>query len=233
MGFPETDTFVSNKNKIKMGKETFSEDYEVRVETAADALRRDRGILLTDDEGRENEGDLIFAAEKMTLRQMALMIRACSGIVYLCLTPEKAAALGLRPMVRENTSRYGTNFTVSVEAAEGTTTGVSAADRLQTVRTAIADCARPEDLARPGHLFPLIVHPDGMAGRQGHTEGSVELMKIAGLKPCAVLCELMNRDGSMARRPQIEAFGHRHGYPVVSVADILRYRGAQGREKQE
>lgn len=233
MGFPETDTFVSNKNKIKMGKETFSEDYEVRVETAADALRRGRGILLTDDEGRENEGDLIFAAEKMTLRQMALMIRACSGIVCLCLTPEKAATLGLRPMVRENTSRYGTNFSVSVEAVEGTTTGVSAADRLQTVRTAIADCARPEDLARPGHLFPLIVHPDGVAGRQGHTEGSVELMKIAGLKPCAVLCELMNRDGSMARRPQIEAFGHRHGYPVVSVADILRYRGAQGREKQE
>lgn len=233
MGFPETDTFVSNKNKIKMGKETFSEDYEVRVETAADALRRGRGILLTDDEGRENEGDLIFAAEKMTLRQMALMIQACSGIVCLCLTPEKAAALGLRPMVRENTSRYGTNFTVSVEAAEGTTTGVSAADRLQTVRTAIADCAHPEDLARPGHLFPLIAHPDGVSGRQGHTEGSVELMKIAGLKPCAVLCELMNRDGSMARRPQIEAFGHRHGYPVVSVADILRYCGAQGREKQE
>lgn len=196
------------------------------MERAAEALRHGRGILLTDDEQRENEGDLIFAAEKISLGQMALLIRTCSGIVCLCLTPEKAATLGLPPMVRENTSRYGTNFTVSIEAAKGVTTGVSAADRLQTVRTAASDGARPEDLLRPGHLFPLIAHPDGVAGRQGHTEGSIELMKIAGLKPCAVLCELMNPDGAMARRPEIEAFGRRYDYPVVSVADIIRYREA-------
>lgn len=198
----------------------------VRVRRAVEALRSGRGILLTDDEQRENEGDLIFPAEAISLRQMALLIRACSGIVCLCITPQKAAALGLPPMVRENTSRYGTNFTVSVEAAAGTTTGVSAADRLQTVRTAAADAARPEDLVRPGHLFPLVAHPDGVAGQQGHTEGSIELMRIAGLKPCAVLCELMNPDGSMARRPEIEAFGRRHRCPVVSVADLIRYREA-------
>lgn len=198
-----------------------------RVERAVEALRSGCGILLTDNEQRENEGDLIFPAEKISLRQMALLIRACSGIVCLCITPQKAAALGLPPMVRENTSRYGTNFTVSVEAARGTTTGVSAADRLRSVQTASADGARPEDLVRPGHLFPLVAHPDGVCGRQGHTEGSVELMKIAGLKPCAVLCELMNPDGTMARRPEIEAFGRQHGYPVVSVDDILRYRQAK------
>lgn len=198
-----------------------------RVERAVEALRSGCGILLTDNEQRENEGDLIFPAEKISLRQMALLIRACSGIVCLCITPQKAAALGLPPMVRENTSRYGTNFTVSVEAARGTTTGVSAADRLRSVQTASADGARPEDLVRPGHLFPLVAHPDGVCGRQGHTEGSVELMKIAGLKPCAVLCELMNPDGTMARRPEIEAFGRQHDYPVVSVDDILRYRQAK------
>ena len=198
-----------------------------RVERAVEALRSGCGILLTDNEQRENEGDLIFPAEKISLRQMALLIRACSGIVCLCITPQKAAALGLPPMVRENTSRYGTNFTVSVEAARGTTTGVSAADRLRSVQTASADGARPEDLVRPGPLFPLVAHPDGVCGRQGPTAGSVELMKIAGLKPCAVLCELMNPDGTMARRPEIEAFGRQHGYPVVSVDDILRYRQAK------
>ena len=197
------------------------------MERAAEALRRGRGILLTDNEQRENEGDLIFAAENISIPQMALLIRACSGIVCLCITPQKAAALGLPPMVDENTSRYGTNFTVSVEAAEGVTTGVSAADRWQTVRTAAADGARSENLVRPGHLFPLVTHPDGVAGRQGHTEGSVELMRIAGLKPCAVLCELMNPDGTMARRPEIEAFGLRHGYPVVSVDDLIRCRVAE------
>ena len=210
-----------------------SVNFESRIRKATAALRQGKGILLIDNENRENEGDLIFSAEKITIPQMAQLIHFCSGIVCLCLTAEKADSLDLPLMVSRNTSRYGTNFTISIEAAEGITTGVSAADRLQTVRTAIADMARPEDLARPGHLFPLIAHPDGVCGRQGHTEGSVEMMRIAGLKPCAVLCELMNRDGSMARRRQIEAFGRRLGYPVVSVADILRYRETQGRERRE
>lgn len=222
---------MKTQNPEKMGKMQTSpqtpQGYKERVSAAVEALRNGRGILLTDNEQRENEGDLIFPAEKISIRQTALLIQACSGIVCLCLTPQKAEALGLPPMVHENTSRYGTNFTVSIEAAEGVTTGVSAADRWQTIRTAAADGARPEDLARPGHIFPLAAHPDGVFGRQGHTEGSIELMKIAGLKPCAVLCELMNPDGTMARRPEIEAFGQRHGYPVVSVDDIIRFRKAE------
>lgn len=195
-----------------------------RVERAATALREGRGILLTDDENRENEGDLIFSAEKITPQQMALMIRECSGIVCLCITPEKAAELNLEPMVRCNTSRYGTNFTVSIEAAEGVTTGVSARDRVTTVRAAAADGAVPEALSRPGHVFPLVAQRGGVFARDGHTEGSVDLMVIAGLKPCAVLCELTNPDGTMAKLPQITRFAAEHGFPVVSIEDIKRYR---------
>ena len=189
-----------------------------RVEAAAEALRRGSGILLTDDEDRENEGDLIFPAESITIAQMARLIRCCSGIVCLCITAEKARKLELPPMARHNTNRQGTNFTVSVEAAAGITTGVSAADRIATIRAAIAPHAQPQDLARPGHLFPLVAHAQGVLGRRGHTEGSVDLM------PCAVLCELTLPDGSMARRPEVEAFAREYGYPVVSVADIVRYR---------
>ena len=195
-----------------------------RVEAAADALRRGSGILLTDDEDRENEGDLIFPAESITIAQMARLIRCCSGIVCLCITAEKTRKLDLPPMVRHNTNRQGTNFTVSVEAAAGITTGVSAADRIATIRAAIAPHAQPQDLARPGHLFPLVAHAQGVLGRRGHTEGSVDLMRIAGSAPCAVLCELTLPDGSMARRPEVEAFAREYGYPVVSVADIVRYR---------
>ena len=194
-----------------------------RVEAAAEALRRGSGILLTDDEDRENEGDLIFPAKSITIAQMARLIRCCSGIVCLCITAEKARKLELPPMVRHNTNRQGTNFTVSVEAATGVTTGVSAADRIATIRAAIAPHARPEDLARPGHLFPLVAHEQGVFGHRGHTEGSVDLMRIAGSAPCAVLCELTLPDGSMARRPEVEAFAREYGYPVVSVADIVRY----------
>lgn len=195
-----------------------------RVEAAAEALRRGSGILLTDDEDRENEGDLIFPAESISIAQMAQLIRHCSGIVCLCITSERARSLDLPPMVRHNTNRQGTNFTVSVEAATGVTTGVSAADRIATIRAAIAPHARPEDLARPGHLFPLVAHEQGVFGRREHTEGSVDLMRIAGYAPCAVLCELTLPDGSMARRPEVEAFARENNYPVVSVADIVRYR---------
>lgn len=133
----------------------------MRVENALEALRQGRGVLLVDDENRENEGDLIFAAEKMQVQDMALMIRVCSGIVCLCLTSEKANALALNLMVRDNTSRYGTNFTVSIEAAEGVTTGVSAADRITSIRAAISESATPDNLAKPGHIFPLIAQ-DGV-----------------------------------------------------------------------
>lgn len=195
-----------------------------RVEVALKALQDGKGILLVDDEKRENEGDLIFSAEKMTVEQMALMIRECSGIVCLCLTSEKATCLGLKLMVEDNRSRYGTNFTVSIEAAEGVTTGVSAADRIRTIKAAIKTDARSSDIVSPGHVFPLISKDNGVFEREGHTEGSVDLVKLAGLLPCAVLCELTNVDGTMARLPEIETFSRRYGYPIVSILDIIEYR---------
>lgn len=191
-----------------------------------DELRQGRMVILVDDEDRENEGDLIFAAETLTEAQMALLIRECSGIVCLCLPPEKVAALELEPMASANTSRYGTAFTVSIEAAQGVSTGVSAADRLATVKAAIADRAVPADLARPGHVFPLRARPGGVLERPGHTEATVDLMQLAGLKPYGVLCELTNPDGSMARLPEIVAFAERENLPVVTVADIVAHRRA-------
>lgn len=195
-----------------------------RVVNAFAALRNGKGILLVDDENRENEGDLIFSAEKMTVGDMALMIRECSGIVCLCLPQERAERLGLKLMVESNTSRFGTNFTVSVEAAEGVTTGVSASDRVATVKAAVNPAAVAEDLCRPGHIFPLIAKDGGVFERDGHTEGSVDLMRLAGLPPFSVLCELTNSDGTMARLPEIVSFAREHGFPVVTIADIKEYR---------
>jgi len=194
-----------------------------RVERALQALRAGRGVLVTDNENRENEGDLIFAAESLTAPQMAMLIRECSGIVCLCLPDEKVRALDLPPMVGNNSSRYQTAFTVSIEAAEGVTTGVSAADRVRTVQAAIADDARPGDLNRPGHIFPLRARPGGVLEREGHTEATVDLMRLAGLKPYGVLCELTNEDGTMARMPQIREFGRRHDLPVVTIDDLKEY----------
>lgn len=195
-----------------------------RVQNALEALRRGSGVLVTDDEDRENEGDLIFAADSLTAGQMALLIRECSGIVCLCLTDRKVRALGLPMMVDHNSSRYQTAFTISIEAASGVTTGVSAADRVTTVKAAIADDARPEDLSRPGHVFPLRARPGGVLERRGHTEATVDLMRLAGLKPCGVLCELTNPDGTMARLPEIVAFARRHAMPVLTVDDLVHYR---------
>lgn len=198
-----------------------------RVENALDSLRNGRGVLVTDDEHRENEGDLIFAAQSLTEAQMAMLIRECSGIVCLCLTDERVRLLALPMMVNHNSSRFQTAFTVSIEAANGVTTGVSAADRLTTVKAAIADHAVPEDLCRPGHVFPLRARPGGVLERGGHTEATVDLMRLAGLKPCGVLCELTNPDGTMARLPEIVAFSESHGTPVLTVEDLIRYRGLQ------
>jgi len=199
-------------------------DSLARVERALDALRRGQGVLVTDDEERENEGDLIFAAESLTEQQMAMLIRECSGIVCLCMPEEKVHALALPMMVADNSSRYQTAFTVSIEAAAGVTTGVSAADRVRTVKAAIHDQAKPSDLNRPGHVFPLKARPGGVLERQGHTEATVDLMRLAGLKPYGVLCEVTNPDGTMARLPQIVAFAERHGMPVVTVEDLVSYR---------
>ena len=197
---------------------------EQRVEAALAALRAGLGVLVVDDEDRENEGDLIFAAESMTTAQMALMIRACSGIVCLCLTTERTRQLALPMMVETNSSQFQTAFTVTIEAAQGVTTGVSAQDRLTTIRAAIADQAQPQDLHRPGHVFPLRAREGGVLTRRGHTEATVDLMRLAGLKPYGVLCELTNEDGSMSRLPEVVAFAQQHRMPVLSIEDLVAYR---------
>lgn len=195
-----------------------------RVENALDSLKKGGGILVVDDEDRENEGDLIFSTAHLTERQMALLIRECSGIVCLCITPQKAESLRLSPMVERNTSSYGTAFTVSIEAAEGVSTGVSAADRVRTIKAAAAEDARPDNLRHPGHVFPLVAKAGGVIERAGHTEATVDMMRLAGLPPSGVLCELTNADGTMARLPEIADFGAAHGFPVVAVKDIIEYR---------
>lgn len=195
-----------------------------RVELALAALKQGQGVLLLDDEDRENEGDIIYAAETLTDQQMALMIRECSGIVCLCLTDQQASQLALPPMVIDNTSANQTAFTVSIEAKHGVTTGVSAADRVTTIKTAIAKDAQPSDLARPGHVFPLRARSGGVLSRRGHTEGTVDLVQMAGLSPAGVLCELTNEDGTMAKTPEIVAFAKQHKMPVLTIEDIVAYR---------
>ncbi|RJL46369.1 3,4-dihydroxy-2-butanone-4-phosphate synthase [Pectobacterium carotovorum] len=201
-----------------------------RVERALDALRHGCGVLVLDDEDRENEGDMIFSAENMTVEQMALTIRHGSGIVCLCLTEERRQQLELPMMVEKNSSHYQTAFTVTIEAAEGVTTGVSAADRLTTIRAAIADNAKPSDLNRPGHVFPLRAQPGGVLTRGGHTEATVDLMTLAGLKPSGVLCELTNDDGSMAHAPEVIEFAKQHDMPVLTIEDLVAYRIATERK---
>jgi 3,4-dihydroxy 2-butanone 4-phosphate synthase len=194
-----------------------------RVEAALKALQQGDGVLVTDDENRENEGDLIFSAEFITEKQMAMMIRECSGIVCLCLTDDKVSSLGLPMMVKHNSSYYQTAFTVSIEAARDVTTGVSARDRVATIQAAIADNAQPEGLHSPGHVFPLKAAPGGVLERGGHTEATVDLMRLAGLKPCGVLCELTNTNGTMARLPQVVKFAEEHDIPVLTIEDIIGY----------
>ncbi|SHO48468.1 3,4-dihydroxy-2-butanone-4-phosphate synthase [Desulfopila aestuarii] len=199
-------------------------DPRERVEKALAALQAGEGVLVVDDEDRENEGDLIYSVEHLTASQMALMIRECSGIVCLCLPDEKVKALGLPPMVSDNTSANGTAFTISIEARHGITTGVSAADRVTTVKTAASADAKPEDLCHPGHVFPLRAQAGGVLARRGHTEGTVDLMILAGLQPAGILCELTNPDGTMSRLPEIVAFAKLHDMVVLSIEDIVQYR---------
>ncbi len=204
--------------------ETFGASSRERVERAIQKLQEGKGILLVDDENRENEGDLIFPAKTMTAKDMALMIRECSGIVCLCLTDEKCQTLGLRPMVESNTSKNQTAFTISIEAKRGVSTGVSAQDRVTTIQTAIADDAKAEDLSHPGHVFPLRAQNNGVFDRRGHTEGSVDLVRLAGLGEAAILCELTNIDGTMARLPEVMDFALKHDTTVATIEDIYQYR---------
>jgi len=201
-------------------------DVPPRIAAALDAMREGRPVVLQDDDDRENEADLIVAAEKLTDATMALLIRECSGIVCLCLPDERVRALELPPMAAANGSRYGTAFTVSIEAREGVTTGVSAADRVTTIRAAIADHAKPGDIVRPGHVFPLRAMPGGVLARRGHTEGTVDLAILAGLKPAGVLCELMNPDGTMTRGEQVERFAQEHRLPMLTIAELVEFRAA-------
>lgn len=203
---------------------------EERVERALDALRNGRGVMVLDDENRENEGDMIFAAETMTVQQMALTIRHGSGIVCLCITEDRRQQLELPMMVTNNSSQFQTAFTVTIEAAQGVTTGVSAGDRLTTIRAAIADGAKPSDLNRPGHVFPLRAQPGGVLNRRGHTEATIDLVSMAGFKPAGVLCELTNDDGSMAHAPEVITFAKQHDMVVLTIEDLVAYR--QSHEKK-
>ncbi len=196
----------------------------ITVEAAAAELRRGRFVIVVDDEDRENEGDLVFAAEKVTPDVINFMAMHARGLICLALTAERCDELELPPMVEHNTSLHQTAFCVSIEAKHRTTTGISAADRAITVLTAIDPATRPEDLVRPGHTFPLRARTGGVLKRAGHTEASVDLTRIAGLYPAAVICEVMDEDGSMARLPRLEAIGRQHGIPITTVRDIIAYR---------
>lgn len=181
-------------------------------------------VILSDDDQRENEGDLVIAAEKITEATLALMIRECSGIVCLCLDDSLLDPLHLPPMVEHNESHFGTAFTVSIGARFNVTTGVSAKDRLTTIQAAIAEGAKATDLVSPGHIFPLRAKQNGVLERAGHTEGSVDLAILAGLKPAAVICELMNPDGSMMQGQDLQHFADQHHFPMLSIAELIRYR---------
>src|SRR5215831_7459153 len=194
------------------------------IEQALDEMRAGRFVVVVDDEDRENEGDLVLAAEKASAEKINFMAREGRGLICLGLTGERCDELELPPMVEQNTSNFGTAFTVSIEARGRTTTGISAADRAATVLAAIDPATTPADLLRPGHMFPLRAQPGGVLKRAGQTEASVDLARIAGLNPSAVLCEIMNEDGSMARVPDLTRFCGNHGLLMVTVADLIRYR---------
>jgi 3,4-dihydroxy 2-butanone 4-phosphate synthase / GTP cyclohydrolase II len=195
-----------------------------RVERALEEIRRGRMVILCDDEDRENEGDLCMAADAATPEAIAFMASKGRGLICVALTPERVEQLRLPMMVRDNRSRFGTNFTVSIEARQGVTTGISAADRATTVRTAADPHKGPDDIVAPGHIFPLRAMPGGVLQRSGQTEGAVDLARLAGRVPAGVICEIMNEDGTMARRPELERFAREHGLALLCVVDLIAYR---------
>ncbi|RKG32776.1 3,4-dihydroxy-2-butanone-4-phosphate synthase [Acinetobacter tianfuensis] len=201
---------------------------EQRIKQALKDIRQGKPVLVMDDFDRENEADLIVAAETLTVETMARMIRDGSGIVCLCLTDELADHLELPPMVQDNSSQFKTAFTITIEAAEGVTTGVSAQDRTTTVQAAIKDGAAASDLNRPGHVFPLRARTGGVLTRRGHTEGTIDLARLAGLKPAGVLCELTNPDGTMASGIQVLAYAQTHHLTVLTIEEIVQYRQTHG-----
>jgi 3,4-dihydroxy 2-butanone 4-phosphate synthase/GTP cyclohydrolase II len=194
------------------------------IESAIAAMRAGQMVIVVDDEDRENEGDLTIAAEKVTPEAINFMARYGRGLICLAMTPERLDALEIPLMVSQNSSRFETAFCVSIEAKERTTTGISAADRAATVLAAIDPSTKPSDLVRPGHVFPLRARSAGVLARAGQTEAAVDLARLAGLHPSGVICEIMNRDGTMARVPQLSRFARRHKMPLITVADLITYR---------
>ncbi len=194
------------------------------IEEAIEDIRQGKMVILVDDEDRENEGDLTMAAELSSPEAINFMAKYGRGLICLTLTPDKCDALGLKPMVRDNTSPFETAFTVSIEAKRGVTTGISAADRSHTILTAVAPHASAADLVSPGHVFPLRAKPGGVLVRTGQTEGSVDLARLAGLTPAGIICEIMNDDGTMSRMPELRKFAKQHGLKICTVADLVAYR---------
>ena len=196
------------------------------IDEILEDLRQGKMVIIMDDEDRENEGDLLMAASRVRPEDINFMARYGRGLICLTLTRERCKQLRLPLMVTDNETPHGTNFTVSIEAAEGVTTGISAYDRAHTIRTAVAPDARPDDLVQPGHIFPLMAQPGGVLTRAGHTEAGCDLTRLAGLEPAAVIVEVLKEDGSMARRPDLESFARRHGLKIGTIADLIRYRMA-------
>jgi 3,4-dihydroxy 2-butanone 4-phosphate synthase / GTP cyclohydrolase II len=194
------------------------------IDEILEDLRAGRMVVIMDDEDRENEGDLVMAAECTRAEDVNFMARYGRGLICLTLTRDRCRQLRLPLMVSDTNQNYTTNFTVSIEAAEGVTTGISAHDRAQTIRAAVKRDARAEDLRQPGHIFPLMAQPGGVLTRAGHTEAGCDLARLAGMEPAAVIVEILNDDGSMARRPDLEKFAHHHGLKIGTIADLIRYR---------
>ncbi len=189
-------------------------------------IRRGRIVVLVDDEDRENEGDLVFAADFVTAEKINFLAKHGRGLICMPITPEQAARLNLAPMAAHNRTVHGTNFMVAIEAAEGISTGISAADRAHTIRVASRPNAKPADIVQPGHVFPLVAQPGGVLMRAGHTEACCDLARLAGLNPAAVLCEIMNDDGTMARLPDLIPFARQHGLKIGTIADLIHFRAA-------
>jgi 3,4-dihydroxy 2-butanone 4-phosphate synthase/GTP cyclohydrolase II len=199
------------------------------VEEIIEDIRQGRMVILMDDEDRENEGDLVIAAERVRTEDINFMATNARGLICLTLSRERCDFLNLRPMVTRNNTQFHTNFTASIEAATGVTTGISAADRARTIQVAVARDTKPDDIVQPGHVFPIMAQPGGVLQRAGHTEAGCDLARLAGLTPAAAIVEIMNEDGTMARRPDLEIFAQRHGLKIGTIVDLIQYRIANER----
>jgi len=206
-----------------MSQNNINNDFRTRIDGAIKTLQEGKGVIVVDNYDRENEADIIFSAQSISKEQMALLIRECSGIVCLCLPKQKVDELELPMMVQNNNSKFQTPFTVSIESKDNVTTGVSAQDRVTTIKSAISNDGKSK-IVSPGHVFPLRANEKGVLGREGHTEASVDLMKLSNLDPYAVLCEITNSDGTMAKGEDITKFSEKYSMPVISVQDIINYR---------